>query len=230
MTEKQETQHAITESNAHSTFHNALRSNDKNHVYAETKMLYPTKEINKLPKSQKNISTFFEGKAEEMKNQAKKHFETKDNVMFNDSYIEKNKTFRMQKRRNEASYTQLQQSSNYYDEIGGYKKGDAFKKKIHDNYFVNPIEILNKEQTDQLNNSFTNRVKNKSKAVNDYMSSNNLRKTFGSFYNRNDPVDKITNNNNSTLTNAIQENKKQPYFGRRRFNQFIVGGKQVAYV
>ena len=230
MSEKGEIEQAITESNAHSTFHNALRSNEKNHVYAETKMLYPTKEINKLPKSQKNISPFFEGNGEEMKNQAKKHFETKDNVMFNDSYIEKNKTFRMQKRRNEASYTQLQQSSNYYDEIGGYKKGDAFKKKIQDNYFVNPMEILNKEQTKEMNNSFINKIKNKSKAVGDYMSSYNLKKTFGSFNNRNDPVDKITNNNNSTLRNAINENKKQPYFGRRRFNQYIVEGKQVAYV
>jgi hypothetical protein len=165
-----------------------------------------------------------------MKNQAKKHFETKDNVMFNDNYVENNKIFRMQKRRSEASVTQLQQSTNYYDEKNPNKKGDAFKRKIQDNYFVNPIEILNKEQTNQLNNSFTNRIKNKSKAVGDYMSSYNLKKTFGSFNNRNDPVDKITNNNNSTLTNAIIENKKQPYFGRRKFNQFIVGGKQVAYV
>ncbi len=40
-----------------------------------------------------------------------------------------------------------------------------------------------------------------------------IKKNLRSFNNRNAPVDKITNNNNSTLTNAIIENKKQPYFG-----------------
>jgi len=230
MSEKGEIEHMITESNAHSTFHNGLRTNEKNNIYADTKILYPYKDINKLPKSKKNISNFFEGKSKEIKNQAKKHFEVKDNLMFNDNYVENNKSFRMQKRRTFASFNQLQQSNNYLDEPRSQRKSNAFQRKIKDNYYVNPMEILNKEQTKEMNNSFINKIKNKSKAVGDYMGSNNLRKTFGSYNNRNEPLDKITNNNSSTLTNAIKDNQKQPYFGRRRFNQYIVEGKQVAYV
>ena len=50
MSEKGEIEHMITESNAHSTFHNGLRTNEKNNIYADTKILYPYKDINKLQK------------------------------------------------------------------------------------------------------------------------------------------------------------------------------------
>ena len=59
MSEKGEIEHMITESNAHSTFHNGLRTNEKNNIYADTKILYPYKDINKLPKSKKKYFKFF---------------------------------------------------------------------------------------------------------------------------------------------------------------------------
>ena len=67
--------------------------------------------------------------------------------MFHDNYVENNKTFRMQKRRTFASFNQLQQSNNYLDEPRSQRKSNAFQRKIKDNYYVNPMEILNKEQT-----------------------------------------------------------------------------------
>lgn len=107
------------------------------------------------------------------------------------------------------------------------------ERRIKDCYMGNPMEILNRRQTEELNKQNRTKVLRSTKAFGDYMGSKKT-KTIMSQFNRREPlfVDKITNNSANTLKKSILENRKtQPCFNRLKFRHLIVDGKNhVGYV
>ena len=103
-------------------------------------------------------------------------------------------------------------------------------RKLKDQYKVNPIEILDKESTQEMNNTNRKKVSNKTKAFSDYMGSKRTEHLFKSYQTTPVFVDKITNNPSNILKKSIMENRKtQPMFSRYKFRHYLVG-KKAQYV
>ncbi len=224
---------------AHNTYAQLIcREDDKSHKKGLTFLNQEFKDISLLKPSKKGLTTFELEKKKE--NFGKKNFGVqKDLVKKNldgsvGDDLQKNKYMYGKKR-----FDYLKVMDDYSKNI---KKENTFKceanktqtsariRKLKDQYKVNPIEILDKESTQEMNNTNRKKVSNKTKAFSDYMGSKRTEHLFKSYQTTPVFVDKITNNPPNILKKSIMENRKtQPMFSRYKFRHYLVG-KKAQYV
>jgi hypothetical protein len=102
----------------------------------------------------------------------------------------------------------------------------TFTKRVNDNYKVNPMEILDKKKTYEMNNTARKKVANRTKAFCDYMGSKKTQHLFKNFQTKPVFVDKVTNNPSNMLKKSIMENRKSlPFYGKYKFQHYIVDNK-----
>ena len=102
----------------------------------------------------------------------------------------------------------------------------TFSKRVNDNYKVNPIEILDKKKTNEMNSNARKKVANRTKAFCDYMGSKRTQHLFKAYQSKPVFVDKVTNNPSNTLKKSIMENRKtQPFYAKYKFQHYIVDNK-----
>ena len=103
------------------------------------------------------------------------------------------------------------------------KQSNARIKKLNDNYKVNPMQILDKETTKEMNNNNRKKMALRTKAFNDYMGSKRTEHLFKSYQQTPVFVDKITNNPSNILKKSIMENRKnQPIRSIYKFKHYII--------
>ena len=225
---------------AHNTYAKLIcREDEKSHKRSMTFLNQELKDISQLKPSKKGLTTY---ELEQKKaNLGKKNFGVqKDLVKKNldgsiGDDLQKNK-YKYGKRR----FDYLKIMDDYSKHI---KKENTFKcetsknqtsariKKLNDQYKVNPIEILDKDKTKEMNDTNRKKVINKTKAFSDYMGSKRTEHLFKSYQTAPVFVDKITNNPSNILKKSIMENRKtQPMFSRYKFRHYLVGKNKAQYV
>ena len=225
---------------AHNTYAKLIcREDEKSHKKSLTFLNQEFKDISQLKPSKKGLTTFELGQKKE--NSGKKNFgEQKDLVKKNldgsvGDDLQKNK-YKYGKKR----FDYLKIMDDYSKHI---KKENTFKcetnkiqtsariKKLNDHYKVNPIEILDKDKTQEMNDINRKKVINKTKAFSDYMGSKRTEHLFKTYQTAPVFVDKITNNPSNILKKSIMENRKtQPMFSRYKFRHYLVGKNKAQYV
>ena len=234
----------VSENAANSTFRSLLRTGNKTEqLYKENKLLYPTKDFSQLPPKKGIESHIFDtnGPAERIV-PGKKIRPIKDNIMFNDDYVETNPNIKYQKRRtNNSDIIQTEPSFNkkntkFSDELNvNLAKNKNLSRRIRENYGSNPIQILDKEQTNQMNQQNMMKNRRHTEAVSNYLDSSKIKKTFRDIKKnqsensyKNDG--KINNIPASMLKAAIEQKKSEPNFAKKGASKYIVGGKKLSYI
>ena len=107
------------------------------------------------------------------------------------------------------------------------KQTSARQRKLNDYYKVNPIEVLDKQTTKEMNDTNRKKVAVKTKAFNDYMGSKKTEHLFKAYQTTPAFVDKITNNPENILKKSIMENRKtQPMYSRYKFKHYFVSNNK----
>ena len=102
----------------------------------------------------------------------------------------------------------------------------TFSKRVNDCYKVNPIEILDKKKTNEMNNNARKKVARRTKAFCDYMGSKKTQHILKNYQSKPVFVDKVTNNPSNTLKKSIMENRKtQPFYAKYKFQHYIIDNK-----
>ena len=111
-------------------------------------------------------------------------------------------------------------------------QNDAFNKRVNDCYKVNPMEIIDKKTTNEMNNKARRKVAKRTKAFCDYMGSKRTQHLFKTYQSKPVFVDKVTNNPSNTLKKSIMENRKtQPFYAKYKFQHYIIDNRNhVSFV
>ena len=111
-------------------------------------------------------------------------------------------------------------------------KSSTMIKRVNDCYKVNPIEILDKKKTNEMNSEARKKVANRTKAFNGYMGSKKTQNLFKNYQSKPVFVDKVTNNPSNILKKSIMENRKtQPFYAKYKFQHYVVDNKnKVAFI
>lgn len=229
----------INESLANETYAQLISREDKSKKKGSYFMSHPLKDISKLRKYRKGEMTL-DKDMEEFPRPGKKIIKVEDNVKKN---MDGSKGDDVQK----GKYCYGKKRFDHLDVMADYNKKikpeERFKKdknnknmerRIKDCYMNNPIEILNKTQTEEMNKVNRTKMLRSVRAVEDYMGSKKTQHALRSFNTSSNLfVDKITNNPPEAIKKSIMENRRnnKPYFGRLKFNHYVVNGKnQVGYL
>ena len=106
-------------------------------------------------------------------------------------------------------------------------QSSTFNKRVNDCYKVNPMEILDKKKTNEMNNKERKKVANRTKAFADYMGSKKTQHLFKTYQAKPVFVDKVTNNPTNTIKKTIMENRKtQPFYAKYKFQHYLVDEKK----
>ena len=223
-TESLRTQQTLSQGNCQSTFYNMLRTGDPYHGHIETKMVFTPI---KVKKRREQISHIFTGEDPSLiKESQKKHgkFLT-SNVIFNDTYIEKNPKINPRKKERYNFEENIKKNQKFSDElILSDRRRKLLQRKINDNYINNPIKILNKEEREKYDKEMALKNKRHTEAFNKLMNSNSCRRLLGGIKKNKIKIDKnqiakITNNDFNINKKAENLNKNEeskiPYYGRR---------------
>jgi hypothetical protein len=218
------TEEKLSKGNCESAFYNMLRGGENGH--AETKMTFVPLKVKKL---QEQTSHIFTGEdPSTIKESQKKHVkQQKSNVMFNDSYFEKNPKINPQKCARYNFEEKYKKNAKYSDElILSDRRKKLLERKINDNFKTNPIKILNKEENDKYNKEISLKNQRHTQAFKKMMGSEGCKRVLGGVKsNRLNPeqnqVNKITNNDFNITQKSVtlnkDENNQVPYYGRRHF-------------
>ena len=107
---------------------------------------------------------------------------------------------------------------------------NTFAKRVNDCYKVNPMEILDKKKTNEMNSNARKKVANRTKAFCDYMGSKKTQNLFKNYQSKPVFVDKVTNNPPNMLKKSIMENRKsQPFYAKYKFKHYIVNGNRATF-
>ena len=137
------TEEKLSKGNCESAFHNMLRGGESGH--AETKMTFVPLTVNKR---REQVSHIFTGEdPSTIKETQKKHVKhLQSNVMFNDSYFEKNPKINPQKKARYNFENQYKKNAKYSDElILSERRKKLLERKINDNYKNNPMKMIKKK-------------------------------------------------------------------------------------
>ena len=114
-------------------------------------------------------------------------------------------------------------------------KNKNLSRRIRENYGSNPIHILDREQTNQMNQQNMMKNKRHTEAVSNYLDSSKIKKTFRDIKKnqsensyKNDG--KINNIPASMLKAAIEQKKSEPNFAKKGASKYIVGGNKLSYI
>ena len=241
--ESEANQTLLSTNGANSTFQNLLRAGNKTEqLYKENKLLYPYKDFSRLPKRKGVESHIFDDKLKEEKIIPGKRIKPiKDSVVLNDDYIESNQNIRFQKKRTQnTNVIQTEPTFNKTnikcsDDLNvNLDKNKNLNRRIKENYGSNPIAILTKEQTHQMNIQNQNKNKRHYEAVSNYLDSSKIKKTFRDLKkNQNENLNKhegkVNNIAPSILKTALEQKRSEPNFAKRGIKKYIVGS-QVSYI
>lgn len=230
----------VSEVAANSTFRSLLRGGNKTEqLYRDNKLLYPTKDFSQLPPKKGIDSHIFDKGPAERIVPGKKIRPIKDSVIFNDDYVETNPSIKYQKRRaTNSDVIQTEPSFNkkntkFSDELTvDLARNKNLSRRIRENYGSNPIQILDKEQTSQMNHQNMMKNRRHTEAVSNYLDSSKIKKTFRDIKNESGYKNegKINNTPASMLKAAIERKKSEPNFAKKGASKYIVGGKKLSYI
>jgi hypothetical protein len=216
------TEEKLSKGNCESAFHNMLRGGESGH--AETKMTFVPLTVNKR---REQVSHIFTGEdPSTIKETQKKHVKhLQSNVMFNDSYFEKNPKINPQKKARYNFENQYKKNAKYSDElILSERRKKLLERKINDNYKNNPMKILSKEENDIYNKEVAMKNQRHTQAFKKMMGSEGCKRVLGGIKSERmkpNEANKITNNDfNITQKSAVlnkNEENQVPYYGRRHF-------------
>lgn len=234
------TQQTLSYGNCESTFYNMLRTGDPEHGHVETKMSFVPIKVNRRCREQ--TSHIFTGEdPSTIKESQKKHLKhLTSNVIFNDSYVEKNPKIDPRKKARYNFEEKYKKNQKYSDElILSDRRRKLLQRKIQDNYTNNPMKILNEEERKQYNKEIALKNKEHSKAFVKLFNSNSCKRLLGGI--KKDKIkmnenqsNKITNNDFNITKKAEELNKNEdnqiPYYGRRHYRFASYGtGKGLVY-
>ena len=219
-----QTEEKLSKGNCESTFHNMLRGGENGH--AETKMVFVPLKVNRR---REQVSHIFTGEdPSKIRETQRKHVKhEKSSVMFNDNYFEKNPSIKPQRLARYNFEEKYKKNAKYSDEIHiGEQRKKRLERKINDNFLVNPIKMLNKEENQKLNNELALKNQRRTNAFKNYMGSDGCRRVLGGIKSHRLSADKIQNNkvvnNNFNITQKSMDinknlNNEVPYYGRRHY-------------
>ena len=184
------------------------------------------KDLNKCHSSRKN-EDHMKDLPDEFDQRKRAILKIKDEVKtsMNDFYVGDRRKFRHQKRPIDSKIfkSNLSASVRYKSNCGNDKNKE---RRVRELYQTNPLEILNKEQTDKMNEEMRNRCQRRTDRIKGIMSSKNIYGTFNIQPKNETYRDKIVNYNEEKLKMSIKEKRKvEPYFGKKSFLTCPMGGK-----
>ena len=201
-------------------------------LFLENKLIYPYKDANTLPPKKGIESHVFDLNSPPEKIVYSKRIKpVKDSVMFNDDYVETKQPIHFQRRRNDNSekYSQStydKHNTKFSDDFKvDLSKNTNMSRRVKDLYGTNPIHMLNKEQTQQMNKQNESKFENRKEAINKYLSSNGVKKTFRDLKKvpMANEVDKITNVPVAAIKKAHEDKKdSQPNYTRKGFKKYYM--------
>ena len=226
------TKHNLNKAFCDKTFKNNLRNDDPSHTHNEIKMI----DFNpKIRKCKEQTSHIFSGEEpNQNKYSHRQNFYVPSNIIFNDDYVEKNPKINNEKKLRYIMEKKWKDESKklYSDElIISKERQKRLDRKIKDNFIVNPIKVLTKEQSKKLNEE--EKIKNNRHAIayNHILNSERFQRTLkgiqrDNFNDKNYNNNKVTNDDfnitqKANLLNKNQNNER-PYFGRKCFYIFII--------
>jgi len=236
------TQQTLSKGNCESAFFNMLRTGDPINGHVETKMTFVPIKVHKRREQTSHIFTGEDPST--IKETQKKHIKhLQSNVIFNDSYVEKNPKINPRRKARYNFEEKYKKDQKYSDElILSERRKNLIQRKINDNYKTNPIKILNKEEREQYNKEMALKNKRHTEAFTNMMNSNSCRRILGGIKNdklkmKENQINKITNNDFNITKKAEILNKNEenqiPYYGKRHFRLASAGndnGKGYAYL
>ena len=231
------TQQTLSKGNTETAFYNMLRTGDSSNGHVETKLAFVPIKVNKR---RDQVSHIFTGEdPSTIKESHKKHLKhLVSNVVFNDSYVEKNPKINPRRKARYDFEERIKKNQHYTDElILSDRRKKLLQRKINDNYMNNPMKILNKQEREQYNKEFSQRNQRRMNAVSKMYNSNSCKRILGGIKSyrltNRDQIGKITNNDFNITKRAEYMNKNEenqvPYYGRRHF-RFASCGKQNGLV
>lgn len=229
----------MNEDNAHNTYAQMICREDEYHKKSYSFYNQELKDISKLKPSKKGLTTF--NKDPKPQIFGKKNFGVdKDLVQKNldgsvGDDLQKDKYQFGRKR-----FDSLRVMDDFSKNIKPEKmfkcdknkiKTKARERKLNDYYKVNPIQIIDKETTQEMNNTNRKKLEKRTNAFKNYMGSKRTEQIFKNYQTTPLFVDKITNNPSNILKKSIMENRKtQPMFSRYKFRHYLVGKNKAQYV
>ena len=234
------TQQTLSQGNCQSSFYNMLRTGDPEHGHVETKMAFVPIKVNKRREQTSHIFTGEDPSTiKESQKKHGKHLES--NVIFNDSYVEKNPKINPRRKARYNFEEKYKNNQKYSDElILSDRRKQLLQRKINDNYTNNPLKILNQEERDQYNKEVALKNKGHSLAFDKTFNSSSCKRVLGGIKkgeikNNENQVNKITNNDFNITKKAEILNKNEenqiPYYGRRHYRFASCGnGKGCNYL
>ena len=235
------TKHNLNKAFCDKTFKNNLRNDDPSHIHNEIKMI----DFNpKIRKCKEQTSHIFSGEEpNKIKYSHRQNFYVPSNIIFNDDYVEKNPKINNEKKLRYIMEKKWKDESKklYSDElIISKERQKRLDRKIKDNFIVNPIKVLTKEQSKKLNEE--EKIKNNRHAIayNHILNSERFQRTLkgiqrDNFNDKNYNNNKVTNDDfnitqKANLLNKNQNNER-PYFGRKHFRHASCGsGSAFTYM
>ena len=220
------TQITLSSGNCENAFYNMLRTGDPDHGHIETKIAFVPIKVNKRREQTSHIFTGEDPST--IKETQKKHLKhLTSNVIFNDSYVEKNPKINPRKKERYNFEDKYKKNQKYSDElVMSKRRKKLMQRKINDNYTNNPIKILNKEEREQYNKEIALKNQRHRQAFTKFMNSNSCKRILGGikrdkFKMNDNQINKITNNDFNITKKAQCLNKNEdnliPYYGKRHF-------------
>ena len=220
------TQITLSSGNCENAFYNMLRTGDPAQGHIETKIAFVPIKVNKRREQTSHIFTGEDPST--IKETQKKHLKhLTSNVIFNDSYVEKNPKINPRKKERYNFEDKYKKNQKYSDElVMSERRKKLMQRKINDNYTNNPIKILNKEEREQYNKEIALKNQRHRQAFTKFMNSNSCKRILGGikrdkFKMNDNQINKITNNDFNITKKAQCLNKNEdnliPYYGKRHF-------------
>lgn len=228
----------MNSSKAHDTYAHLICREDGEHKKSLTFFNQELKDFSKLKPSKKGLTTIELEQKKEIS--GKKYFgEQKDLVQKNmdgsvGDDLQKDK-YKFGKKRFDSlkvmdDFTKSAKPEKTFKCENCKTQSNARIRKLNDYYKVNPIQILDRKTTKEMNDNNRKKLAVRTQAFNDYMGSKKTEHLFKSYQPTPVFVDKITNNPSNILKKSIMENRKnQPINSRYKFQHYLVG-KRAQYV
>lgn len=213
-------------------FYSSLRPGDKPH--AETKMTFVPIKVN----IRKNLeSHIFTGEdPSKIKKEGIQRFYTPSHILFNSEYVEKKPKINPLKKKKYEIEKKIQES-----EKNPIKHPrNIMQRRINDNYLVNPMKILTREETKTYNDEITKRNEGRTSTYIAILGSKGYSRTLGgikrpkSQANIKVNYNKITDNNFDITKRSMQLNKgnnnEVPYYGKKHPTRVQYGKGHFGYL
>ena len=218
------------------TFKNALRDEGTGFGHKETNLAEFKDNPRRRREQKSHIFSGEEDQPERRGGKAMKYIPS--NVMFNDEYFEENPQFNPQKKARYEDEKRRKNDANklYSDELRICpEREEAMNRKLRDNYGKNPLKILSPEETQKYNSQNRQKIALRTRVIGKYMGSKELKGNFAEYKKNRNGDDgyeqpKIVNNDMNAMSQAVNQKKDEPNYGKRHFQAANYGNGAFSYV